>query len=133
MKWTAQSPDLSTIENLWQIIGENVCQEQPSTVTDLWDKIEQQWKKITSELCKKIVKPVVAVGTKLSITKYSTLHIKCSKGYSCRISFNVSNIFVTATVLHMIVLLFCTSKMCMCNMCILKYTFYSKSLFPMKF
>ena len=52
MKWPAQSPDLNPIEIIWHIIGENVHKEQPSSVTDVWNKIEQEWKKITSELCK---------------------------------------------------------------------------------
>ena len=40
MKGPAQSPALNTIENHWHIIGEKVCKEQPSTVMDLWNKIE---------------------------------------------------------------------------------------------
>lgn len=56
MKWPAQSPDLNPIENLWKIIGDKVRERQPSTVTDLWTKIEQEWNKITPEFCKKLVR-----------------------------------------------------------------------------
>ena len=45
-KWSAQSPNLDSIENLWHISEENVRKEQNSTVTDLKNEIEQEWKKI---------------------------------------------------------------------------------------
>ena len=56
MKLPAQSPALNPIENFWLIIGENIRKEQPSTVADLWNKIEQEWKKITPEHRKKLVR-----------------------------------------------------------------------------
>ena len=56
MKWPAQSRDLNPIENLWHIIGENASKEQLSTVTEFWNKIEQEWKKITPELCIELVR-----------------------------------------------------------------------------
>ena len=56
MKLPAKSPDLDPIENLWHIIGDIVRKEQPSTVTDLWNKMKQEWKKISPKLCKKLMR-----------------------------------------------------------------------------
>ena len=54
MKWPAQSPDLNPIEYLWYIIGEEVPKRNPTTIDDLWSKIEDEWNKVTPELCKKL-------------------------------------------------------------------------------
>ena len=54
MKWPAQSPDLNPIENLWHIIGEKVRERMPTNVNNLWNIIEDEWQKITPELCSKL-------------------------------------------------------------------------------
>ena len=72
MKWPAQSPDLNPIENLWKIIGEKVRERTPTTVDDLWAKIEEEWKRITPELCKKLVR---SCGARCSeVIKYKGFH-----------------------------------------------------------
>ena len=55
MKWPAQSPDLNPIENLWKIIGETVMARKPTNVADLWQKLQEEWNKITPEQCAKLV------------------------------------------------------------------------------
>ena len=54
MNWTAHSPDLNPIENQWHIIGEQVRKRKPTTVEHLWSIIQDEWNKITPELCKKL-------------------------------------------------------------------------------
>ena len=56
MDWPAQSPYLNPIENLWHIIGEQVRKRIPTTVDHLWSIIEDEWNKITPELCQKLSK-----------------------------------------------------------------------------
>ena len=56
LSWLAQSPDLNPIENLWKIICYKVRENHPTTVENLWQKIQEEWKKDTPELCKRLVK-----------------------------------------------------------------------------
>ncbi|KAI5615079.1 hypothetical protein C0J50_3304, partial [Silurus asotus] len=49
MTWPAQSPDLNTTENLWKIFGDKVMAKKPTTVTELWRRLEEEWTKITPE------------------------------------------------------------------------------------
>lgn len=55
MKWPAQSPDLNPIENLWKILGDKVMAKKPTTVTELWKRLEEEWTKITPEQCERLV------------------------------------------------------------------------------
>ena len=54
MDWPARSLDLNPIKNLRHIIGEQVRERTPTTVDHLWSIIEDEWNKITPELCKKL-------------------------------------------------------------------------------
>ena len=54
LDWPAQSPDLNPIENLSHIIGEQVRKRTPTTVDHFWSIIEDEWNKITPELCQKL-------------------------------------------------------------------------------
>ena len=127
MKWPAQISDLNPIKNLWYIIGENVCKEQLSTVTDSWDKIEQEPKKITPKLCQALVRSccrrcaevIKNEGFKTSYYVFYGLFLP-----------NLL-IFLTYLLVCMVVLLFFTSKMCCCY--VFKFNFYSINLFHMKF
>ncbi|KAM4035034.1 uncharacterized protein ACNLHF_021732 isoform 1-T1 [Anomaloglossus baeobatrachus] len=49
IKWPAQNPDLNPIENLWKILGDKAMAKKPTTVKDLWKRLEEEWTKITSE------------------------------------------------------------------------------------
>ena len=55
MKWPAQSPDLNPIENLWKILGDKVMAKKPTTVTELWKRLEEEWTKVTPEQCERLV------------------------------------------------------------------------------
>ncbi len=55
MKCPAQSPDLNLIENLWKILDNIVMAEKPTTVTELWKRVEEEWTKITAAQCEKLV------------------------------------------------------------------------------
>ena len=75
IKWPAQSPDLNPIENLWHIIGEKVREREPTTLDDLWAKIEQEWKNITPDFCKKLVR---SCGRRCSeVIKTKGFHTEC--------------------------------------------------------
>lgn len=55
MAWPAQSPDLNPIENLWKILGDKVMVKKPTTITELWRRLEEEWTKITPEQCERLV------------------------------------------------------------------------------
>lgn len=57
IKFPAKSPDLNPIENIWAILKRRLYQpENPAADTDeLWDRIKVEWKKITPDLCHKLV------------------------------------------------------------------------------
>lgn len=45
-KWPSQSPDLSIIENLWDMIKEKVRQRNPSDVEELWTFFKQEFEQV---------------------------------------------------------------------------------------
>ena len=55
MERPAQSPDLNQLKALAYYWRES-SKGHPSTVTDLWKKIDQEWKNITPEHCNKLVR-----------------------------------------------------------------------------
>lgn len=55
LEWPAQSPDLNPIENLWQKLKENVHKRSPTSKHDLYQKIQEEWEKIPTDYCAKVV------------------------------------------------------------------------------
>ncbi len=53
-KWLGQSSDLNPIENLWKILVNKVMATEPTTITELWKRLEEEWIKITPEQCEKL-------------------------------------------------------------------------------
>jgi len=47
--WPAQSPDLSVIENVWEILKEKIFHRKPRTLDDLWEVAVEEWNSITRE------------------------------------------------------------------------------------
>ena len=42
-RWPAQSPDLSPIENLWEILKINVKKRAPTTLDELWSVTKEEF------------------------------------------------------------------------------------------
>ena len=57
IEWPAQSPDLSAIEHLWNILKckLNKYEEPPKGVYELWDRVAEEWNKITPEDCQNLI------------------------------------------------------------------------------
>ena len=53
MEWPAQSPDLNSIEHLWNILKCKLhkYEESPKRVYELWDRVAEGWNKLTPEEC----------------------------------------------------------------------------------
>ena len=51
MEWSAQSPDINPIEHLWELLKRrlNKYKEPPKGVYELWDRVAEEWNKITPE------------------------------------------------------------------------------------
>ena len=47
--WPPQSPDLSPIENVWEILKRSVAQQHPETKESLWQIVEKEFYDITNE------------------------------------------------------------------------------------
>ncbi len=46
MKWPAQIPDLIPIKNLSETLCDKVMAKKPTTVAELWKRLEDEWTKI---------------------------------------------------------------------------------------
>jgi DDE superfamily endonuclease len=58
LEWPAQSPDLNPIEHLWEHLK---CQllkydTPPKGMHELWDRLEEEWDKISPEVCQNLIK-----------------------------------------------------------------------------
>ena len=57
MEWPAQYPDLNPIEHLWNILKckLNKYKEPPKGSCELWDRVAEEWNKITPEDCQNLI------------------------------------------------------------------------------
>ena len=53
LDWPAQSPDLNSIEHLWQHLKRQLAtyETDPSSIHELWEWVEEQWNKIPAQVC----------------------------------------------------------------------------------
>ena len=56
MSWPPQSPDLSPIELVWDELDRRVKSRQPSSVKQLWEYLQAEWKDITAAYLEKLLK-----------------------------------------------------------------------------
>jgi len=57
-EWPANSPDISSIENIFGDQQEKVYEKDPQTLEALKKIVKTEWKKLTPEICKKFVSAV---------------------------------------------------------------------------
>ena len=55
LEWPSQSPDLNPIENLWHYLKMAVHKRSPHNLEELVNFCQQEWKKITPSVCKKLI------------------------------------------------------------------------------
>jgi transposase len=58
IKWPAQSPDLSPIENMWALLKLKLYRDYdrpPKGMNEHWERIHETWYKITKEECQKVI------------------------------------------------------------------------------
>ena len=58
MEWPSQSPDLNTIEHLWNHVKKKLgeYEEPPSGVHELLDQFQEEWEKIEPSVCQNLIK-----------------------------------------------------------------------------
>ena len=57
LDWPAQSPDLNPIEHLWFNLKQklNGYPLQPTSIHELWERIQNEWEKITAQECMNLI------------------------------------------------------------------------------
>lgn len=57
LDWPAQSPDLNPIEHLWDNLKRRLAgyERQPGAVRDLWERVQDEWNKISKEECVRLI------------------------------------------------------------------------------
>jgi transposase len=58
LDWPAQSPDINPIEHLWQHLKRKLADYEtaPSSMHELWQRVETEWEKIPKEVCLDLIK-----------------------------------------------------------------------------
>jgi hypothetical protein len=54
MEWPAQSPDLNSIELLWEQLDRMVSKKYPSSQSNLWEVLQEAWGEISSDYFNKL-------------------------------------------------------------------------------
>jgi hypothetical protein len=75
LPWPAQSPDLNPIENLWSILDRNCNFRKVNNVTELFECLSDEWKKIPVNLLERLVESMpsrcqAVIDAKGLATKY---------------------------------------------------------------
>ena len=77
MEWTAQSPDLNPIENLWMTLKRGISARYPSpaNITELTEVVQEEWKRIPLIHVQKLVRSMatrvkMVIKAKGFATKY---------------------------------------------------------------
>ena len=77
LEWPSQSPDLNPIEHLWAHLKRQLnTYESPSKgMLELWERVEDEWNKIDSEVCMRLIESMLMrisalLKAKGSWTKY---------------------------------------------------------------
>lgn len=55
LEWPPNSPDLNVIEELWSIIDKRLASKQINNKIELVERLEEEWKKISIQLCRALV------------------------------------------------------------------------------
>lgn len=57
LPWPAQSPDLNPIEHIWVLLKRklNLYENSPTGMLELWERIEEQWNKISKQECLNLI------------------------------------------------------------------------------
>ena len=60
--WPAQSPDLNPIEHLWAHLKRQLSdyQDHPKGIHELWEQVEEEWEKITMDVCINLIESMPA-------------------------------------------------------------------------
>ena len=58
LEWPANSPDLSPIENVWQILKYRVEKKEPQTIPDLKNFLAQTWNEIDTTIYSRLIESV---------------------------------------------------------------------------
>ena len=77
MVWPAQSPDLSPIKYCWGYPKRRLAEYKhpPNRIHKLWERIQEEWKKIPAEECQKLIESMprrieAVIKVKGGYTKY---------------------------------------------------------------
>ena len=57
LEWPASSPDLNPIEHLWAHLKMQLAKYDtpPKGILELWERVEQEWNKISPDVCKNLI------------------------------------------------------------------------------
>jgi transposase len=125
LSWPAQSPDLNPIEHLWELLKRmlSAYQDPPNGLFQLWERVVEEWDKITKEECQKLIE---SMPRRVAVMVFTTTRPWTGLSNTTYVCANASCILISAS--QRCILVSLAFKKCLCVVSGFSVTLHAFSL-----